>query len=126
MFPAIWLQQPLEVRQQIAKDFHLTRSGGNSVTTDNGKTRIDSDGFTVDDLRKLTLQAMQEYVGSTENNYWSLWDQTVAKARRSLETPPSEEMHAETTDELPPAVPGVELPKEKVFTKPKTKKNAPV
>lgn len=76
VLPALWMLVPREERAVIARDFDIVATG---VTEVRDQTVL-SDGFTYDDLGKLTVEAMSEYVGSTET-LPRLWELTVAKAR---------------------------------------------
>ena len=73
--PEVWMQAPQALRNQIALDFGLTRTGASEIYGD----ELIKDGFSVEDLAPLTEEAMAEYVGSMET-LPRLWELTVAKA----------------------------------------------
>lgn len=61
--PQVWLQVRPEVRVKIAKEFGMMRSSTPRCVTERGITRVESDGFTVSDLKKLNVQSMQQWLG---------------------------------------------------------------
>ena len=61
--PHVWLQFSSVVRNELAKLFGMQRSTSPVCITERGKTRIESDGFTVDDLRALNAESMQKFLG---------------------------------------------------------------
>lgn len=64
IFPAHWLQLPTDVRNRIALDLGLKRSGNSEVDVGNG--RVVSDGYTAADLMGLTYEKMARYCGKPE------------------------------------------------------------
>jgi hypothetical protein len=63
--PNIWLQITPETRNKLAKEFNMHRTSSPVCVTELGQTHIQSDGFTVDDLRGLNVRSMQEWLGFT-------------------------------------------------------------
>lgn len=61
--PPIWLMAKPETRAALAKEFGLKRSGSPVGTTVGGKYRVDSDGYTVDDLRRVNVHSMGKFLG---------------------------------------------------------------
>lgn len=60
--PHAWLQVSTEVRNKLAKEFGMSRSGTPRCVTEMGLTRIESDGFTIEDLRALNVESMTEWL----------------------------------------------------------------
>lgn len=63
--PYEWLQMPRELRILFRETFNIPRSGGTIVTGN----KIESDGYTVEDLSRVSLKTLQDYLG-TENDHW--------------------------------------------------------
>ncbi len=61
--PHIWLQASTVVRSHLSKEFSLSASTTPRCVTERGMTRIESDGYTVNDLRKLNAESMQKWLG---------------------------------------------------------------
>lgn len=75
-----WLTIPLKFRIDLAVLFSLHRSG-TTVVEDN---KVKSDGFSYEDLEGISLERMQEYVGTIEQDYFKLLDLTLIK----MQNPP--------------------------------------
>ena len=60
--PHSWLQIPTETRNELAKDFGMSRSGTPRCVTELGVTKIESDGYTIEDLRALSVESMTEWL----------------------------------------------------------------
>lgn len=71
-----WLDLPQETRSNIAKAMGISKSGG--AVVENG--RVMCDGFTQDDLDKITLGKLQTYLGSTDMNFYDLFERAIDKA----------------------------------------------
>ena len=63
--PHVWLQIPADVRNEMTKAFGIPSSESPRCVTQAGMTKIESDGHTVNDLRKLNVTSMQEFLGFT-------------------------------------------------------------
>lgn len=108
--PPIWLQLSPEIRNFIVSEFHLTRSTSPRCVTERSITRIESDGYTVDDLRKLSPLTMQEWLGFSEikpdANVHALLcmvaDRAELALRSMVERYPKETMIDVTKDDLAP------------------------
>jgi len=61
--PHIWLQASPEVRLRLAKAFGLKRSTSPRCIVERGVTRIESDGYTVEDLRLMNRYTMHKFLG---------------------------------------------------------------
>lgn len=80
----LWMQIPADERAELVNHFSIPRTGYTEVH-DN---IVVSDGYSTEDLRVLTPEAMTEYVGSEINeSMLRLWELTVAKAH-SIVNPP--------------------------------------
>lgn len=77
IFPAHWTHLSHDVREHLAKVFGIGRSAGTEIV-DN---RIISDGRSVNDLKAVTKEKMQEYLnGSKEEVFARLWELSTSKA----------------------------------------------
>jgi len=85
--PTIWLQLPADVRNLLAFEFKMSRSTTPRCVTQNGETKIESDGFTVDDLRALNIKSMQAYAGSKSESLIDLFAECAEKANKILHPP---------------------------------------
>ena len=83
IFPAHWTPLPAEVREYLAKVFTV----GRSVSTEIVDNKIISDGRGVNDLKAITLEAMQAYANSKEKDFYHLWTICVSKAKSELNPP---------------------------------------
>ena len=63
-----WLQIPLEIRAKLVEIFKIPRSSG-TVVQDN---TVLTDGYTHDDLAKLTVEILQQYTNSEEKEFFKL------------------------------------------------------
>jgi hypothetical protein len=80
----LWMMLPAEERNVLVEHFDISKSGYTEVN-DN---RVVQDGFTSEDLKKLTSENMAEFVGdSADLPFPRLWELTVAKAH-SIVNPP--------------------------------------
>ena len=61
--PHIWLQVRPDVRVALAKEFGTQRSTSPRCITEGGITRVESDGFTIQDLRVFGVESMQKWLG---------------------------------------------------------------
>jgi hypothetical protein len=95
--PTQWVTLPIELRDQIARDFHVLRTGVSEIRD---QTLI-SDGRTMEDLAVINSETMSAYVGS-EADFPRLWELTVAKARSILNPPVG------VISELEPELPAIE------------------
>lgn len=73
---AKWRTLPMHVRNDIAVQFGIPKSG----TTHVDSNQIVSDGYKVEDIdAKLTPEAIQEYVGVENSDMEIVWDMMVDK-----------------------------------------------
>lgn len=71
--PNQWLTLPLEVRHRIAETFKVPRSKGTTVV---GNV-VQSDGYTFEDLAKITVEGMQDFLKSDETDFMTLFNKVV-------------------------------------------------
>lgn len=82
LLPAQWMHASREVREYLAAMWKLTRSGITEIRDQD----VISDGYTLDDLRGITLEKMTEYIGS-EETFARAWEITQSKAYSELHPP---------------------------------------
>lgn len=78
----LWMSQPTDVRDEIAREFDLKRTGIREVRDQD----VVSDGFKQEDLNEITEERMEKYVGSKET-FPRLWELTIAKAKSVINPP---------------------------------------
>lgn len=66
-----WMDLPLEVRAKIIKDFNLVKTGKAGIANN----KIVSDGYTQNDILKVSLQNLQSLMDSSEENFDVLFDE---------------------------------------------------
>lgn len=76
-----WVSLPNEVRYRIRAMFNIPRSS-NTVVNDGV---IDTDGTTVEDIKHLTVEKMQEFLKDESDDFHKLFDKVVAKVVDELE-----------------------------------------
>lgn len=81
--PHLWMVLPVEERAVLAEAFGLVRNGISEIRNE----EVISDGYSADDLARITKQGMEEWVGAPEESFSRLWELTVAKARYVLNPP---------------------------------------
>jgi hypothetical protein len=74
-----WLSLPSETRRAIVKTFNLPRSGGTITSLDMGGPKVSCDGHLDQDLAHLSVERMQAYVGSKDQNPWTLLEAVAEK-----------------------------------------------
>ena len=74
-----WVKLPHETRVELAKQFNLKKSKGAQVEFIGGITVLQSDGYTHDDLRDITIEKMQDYLKSEETDFIKLFNACVEK-----------------------------------------------
>jgi len=82
LYPQQWMSLPKDVKAHLVKAFGLSKSGVTEIRDQD----LVSDGYTLDDLRKISREKMCEYIGSDET-FMRSWEITVAKARAELNPP---------------------------------------
>lgn len=113
-----WLSLPLPTRHKIASQFNITKKGPTHVV-DNV---VKDDGYAIKDIESaLTMDSLQKYLGTTEQNLTVLWNYLVDKiegrnivlvdtpippALHSTLNPLSRETYTPKLDEIPKVEPG--------------------
>lgn len=106
---AKWRTLPMHVRNDIAVQFGIPKSG----TTHVDSNQIVSDGYKVEDIdAKLTPEAIQEYVGVINSDMEVVWDMMIDKVQ-GIE--PKEEV---VVPEAVPEIPIESSPVEPTLTEP--------
>lgn len=82
LLPAQFMHVSKEVRDYIAAMWKLDRSGVSEIRDQD----VISDGHTYDDLGKITLELMCEYIGS-EESFARAWELTCMRAYSELHPP---------------------------------------
>lgn len=81
VLPNLWMIVPREERLHLVEVFGLERTGVVEVRDQD----VITDGYTYDDLSRITREAMIEYVDSDGNDSFPrLWELTTAKARSDV------------------------------------------
>ena len=82
---SIWLSLPNEMRAKLKKLFDIPRSGevivrsGQITPQGNIGSETTQDGHSPKDLYAISIEKMQELLGTSENDFYSLFDQVVEK-----------------------------------------------
>ena len=92
IYPNVWLESPRIVREQLAKDLHIPKTGMAEVIDQT----VVSDGYSIDDLGVINVPLLVEYVGRKES-FKELWLAAVRKA--------SEIVGIEVVEEVPVEAP---------------------
>ncbi len=74
-----WVLLPLEIRQKLIKQFDIPKSGGSEMQTLSTGSRIVSDGHTHQDLKAISLEKLQEFLSSTDTDFYALLNQAIVK-----------------------------------------------
>ncbi len=81
--PQLWMQLEKPVREHLAKQFNLKRTGVSEIRDQ----ELISDGYSVEDLKAFNLGSMGTYVGSEQTDMLHAWLVTCSKARFELNPP---------------------------------------
>ena len=107
IYPQQWIHQPKAVRVHLAKVFNIPHSG----VTEIRDQEVVSDGYTMGDLKSISLEKMNEYIGSVET-FGRAWEITLSKVNFELNPAPTEvKRHVSEPDEKKKEV-------DDIFTKP--------
>lgn len=75
-----WMEIPKEVRERIAKDFNLPKTGRLGIAGN----KIISDGYTQDDIKKVTLQNLQTLLDASEDDFDGLLAQYILMVQTDM------------------------------------------
>lgn len=92
LYPIEWLALSDTVRNALAKEFGLTRSSPVHVI-DNV---VETDGYTVNDLKGISIEKMQAFTGSSSEKFYELITLSITKL-----TPDVTEEKADVQEEKP-------------------------
>ncbi len=70
-----WLALSHEMRNDLISIFHLPKSDG--VTVIDGK--VQCDGHTHADLARISVEAMQVFLGTEATDFWNLFEEVLAR-----------------------------------------------
>jgi hypothetical protein len=70
---SVWLSLPQTTRAKIAELFGLSKSGNVTVFNGPNGSEVRSDGYTYEDLSVITVESMQEKLGSKKEDFYSLF-----------------------------------------------------
>jgi hypothetical protein len=79
VFQQVWIALPKDVRNHLAEVFSLNRTGVTEIIDQTVK----SDGYSNDDLKRISLENMCQYIGSQET-FLRAWEITLAKVHSEL------------------------------------------
>ena len=89
-----WLELDFPTRLKIAETFDIPKKGGTIVE---GHTVI-TDGFREQDLALLTVERMQQFLGTTSTDFYALFDQVANKLNANY-VEPTQGVETEVTDQ---------------------------
>lgn len=79
----LWLEQSPEVRAKLKEIFQIPRSKGSEIVNDPQGIRVVSDGHSYDDLKAIGVESMQQYLNSSEEDYFKLFNALIDKLTRT-------------------------------------------
>lgn len=77
-----WITLPKEQREHLTKVFEVPMSGIKEIRD----ATVISDGHTNEDLKEITLEKLNAYIGS-EETFPRAWEITISKAKYELNPP---------------------------------------
>lgn len=75
---SVWLSLSQETRAKIAALFEIEKSGSVYVVNGANGPKVQSDGYTYEDLSVITVERMQEITGSKSTDFYHLFRNVVA------------------------------------------------
>lgn len=78
--PQLWMILPVEVRQHLSKVFGLKQTGVREIVDQT----VVNDGHSIDDLRAITLEALNTYNKAEETSFPTAWHKACEKANIEL------------------------------------------
>lgn len=90
-----WLNLPMNVKQELVRIFEIPQSGYVHVS-DN---IVLTDGHSDKDLQAVSLEKLQKYLGSSETDYYKLFDQVVESIKSPRVYMAREEVKSEIVPE---------------------------
>lgn len=80
--PQLWMHLDRKIRMRLIEVFDIKKTG----ITEIRDQEIISDGYSVEDLKAITLEKMTEYIGS-EETFPRAWEITCSKAKGEVYPP---------------------------------------
>ena len=77
--PQLWMQLDKKVRHHLVEIFKIPRTGITEIYNE----EIRADGYSIDDLKAISLDKMIAYIGS-EETFPRAWEMSCAKANSEL------------------------------------------
>ena len=81
-----WLELPHETRLKLIEIFKIPRSEGGHITYSMYGADVESDGHSHEDLKEITIERMQAYLGSTETDFFDLFNTLLEKIKVQAST----------------------------------------
>lgn len=78
-----WVQLPIEVRAKLAEKFNIPRSGYTHVVGN----KVETDGYTNENLAKMSIEALRAYTGADSQDFTDLFKLTLIKIYEELKPP---------------------------------------
>lgn len=70
-----WLDLPIDVRSKLKAIFNIPKSVGSQIVD----KVVVSDGHTHADLAVITIEAMQAFLGSKDDDFWTLMESALER-----------------------------------------------
>lgn len=80
LYCGMWLPLSWDEKNYIAKSLGIPRNGATHVVNN----RIQSDGYTDEDLNKIDVSVLQRELKSSETDFFKLWDSYVTTVRDAI------------------------------------------
>jgi hypothetical protein len=80
----VWLSLSQDTRRKIAELFGLTKSGQPMVNIGAYGAEVISDGYSVGDFVPITINKMNEILGTESKDFYELFDKIVDKVENPL------------------------------------------
>lgn len=81
-----WMLLDIPTKQKLVAVFGINKSGFSEVRD----SIVVTDGYTQEDLKVITLEKMNEYIGSEEATFLRAWEITLSKINFELNPPVAE------------------------------------
>jgi hypothetical protein len=73
-----WLSFSYQIKQRLIEIFNIPKSSGSLVENN----KVISDGHTHNDLLSISVEKMQEYLNSTETDFYALFNAILEKLEK--------------------------------------------
>ncbi len=117
VYSGMWVRLPHLVKERIAKDFGILRSGASHVVDG----VVQADGYTDRDLAVLNVANLKNHLNSDAEDIFILWNTLVKKVQAELNPPKAAPVEEKPNVEMNIVVDGEAV---KLTGVSKTKKNA--